>query len=267
MKNQLLASSCLISLVLTFSCGGGNNSTTTIPTERVCYHNGTISTNTTWNDTCIHVIDGNLYVEGVSGAILKIEANTTVKVNSGYALYIGYGNPGGLIVEGTSSQSVTFTANTPSPTRGYWVGIIFGDQAFNSSYISNATIKYAGGESGYSLGDAAIIADGAGINVKILNSKITESADMGILFTGANGFAPGSVNNTISNCTSYPISIPANFASTVEPGTYTGNGQNFILVNTQLGSGDGWKVTDSGTLENVGIPYYVNGERLTRKIV
>ncbi|OMH41212.1 hypothetical protein BLW93_00655 [Desulfurobacterium indicum] len=33
-----------------------------------------------------------------------------------------------------------------------------------------------------------------------------------------------------------------------------------ILVNTQLGSGDGWKVTDNGTWENVGIPYYVNGD-------
>ncbi len=262
MKKQFLVLSGISLLLLTASCGGGGD--TEVPasasSERICYHNETISTDTTWNDTCTHVIDGDLYIKNASGATLKVEANTTIKVNKGYAIYVGSGNPGGLILNGTSDRPVTITANSPSPTKGYWTGIIFEDQALSSSYISNATIMYAGGDSGYSLGDAAIIADGALINIKILNSKITESADIGILFTGGNGFAQGSINNTITNCTGFPISIPANFASTVKPGEYTGNGQNYILVNTQLGSGDGWKVTDSGTWENVGVPYYVNGD-------
>ncbi|WP_457567283.1 hypothetical protein [Desulfurobacterium sp.] len=259
MKKQLFTSSLIITLFFS-GCGGGGSTSSSITSPGICYHNGTISTNATWSDNCTHVINGNLYIESTSGAILKIEANTTIKVNNGCAIYVGDSNPGGLIVKGTIDKPVTFTANSLSPPRGYWVGIIFGNQALTSSYISNATIAYAGGNSGYSLGDAAVIDDGDNINLKILNSKITESGDMGILFTGANGFAPSSTNNTITNCTGFPVSIPANFASTVEPGTYTGNGQNFILVNTQLGSGEGWKVTDNGTWENVGIPYYVNGD-------
>src|SRR5262249_22618278 len=103
----------------------------------------TAGVNTTWKSVGLpYVSTGTVTVGGASTPVLTIQAGVTVKFNSAQSLVIGNvsGSPGGLSAVGTSGSPITFTANTGSPTPGYWKYIDFEPYATASSQISYATV-------------------------------------------------------------------------------------------------------------------------------
>ena len=83
-----------------------------------------ITSNTTWTNNNIYLLDGFVYVN--SGATLTIQPGTIIKgslPNKG-ALIIRQG--GVLIANGTATQPIVFTSNQPAGSRapGDWGGVI-----------------------------------------------------------------------------------------------------------------------------------------------
>lgn len=102
---------------------------------------GTISANTTWAPA------GNPYtvtcnVTVNKGVVLTISPGTIVLFNQGTGLTVN----GVLKAPGTASSRITFTANTSTPTRGYWTAITA--NAGGVAILVYAMASYGGGSSG-----------------------------------------------------------------------------------------------------------------------
>jgi len=237
------------------SGGGGGN-----PAQET-HHSGTISSDETWDAQHIHIVDDNLYIE--DNATVTIEAGATVKVNQNVFIYVGYNSPGGLVAVGTASKRITFTANTPHPSAGFWGGIYFAESAFSTSKLEFCDIEYAGADSGWGEGDGGVLIQGSGATgpaIKVANCNIryigaTNSGAFGIVLGWGGHFAANSENNTITDCDGYPLKIDAAFAHTLALGSFTGNGIDRILVNTD--SSSAYAVQTTCTWINPGVPYEI----------
>ena len=102
---------------------------------------GTISSDTRWSSGN-YIVTGDVTVN--NNATLTIDPGVTVKFDSAKTLKIA--STGHLIAEGTATNTILFTADTASPTKGYWDKIEIDSSA--SGTISNATVLY-GGYNGY----------------------------------------------------------------------------------------------------------------------
>ena len=87
-----------------------------------------ITTNTTWSNTQVHVVDGFIRVQ--NGATLTIEPGTRIEGNSS-------NNPSGLLIErgsyivavGNSNQPIVFSCNAAIKTKGCWAGLVIAGKA------------------------------------------------------------------------------------------------------------------------------------------
>ena len=248
-------------VLLLWGCGdGGGSGGGGTPTQEI-HHSGTVSSDETWDAQHIHIVDDNLYIE--NNATVTIEAGATVKVNQNVFIYVGYNSPGGLVAVGTAPKRITFTANTPHPSAGFWGGIYFAESAFPTSKLEFCDIEYAGDDSGWGEGDGGVLIQGSGATgpaIKVANCNIRyigapNSGAFGIVLAWGGHFAANSEGNTITNCDGYPIKIDAAFAHTLSLGSFTGNGIDRILVNTD--SSSAYAVQTTCTWINPGVPYEI----------
>ena len=138
----------------------------------------TISGNYTWlNQGVPYTLDGTMRLGSVNGTTLTISAGTVIKFTSGSSIDVSYWNENNakLIVNGTASENVTFTSNSPSPRKGDWNGIRFYSDVTGSK-LNYCNISYAGGSS-YG---AIYLSDSGNNTVTITNSKISNSSSFGI---------------------------------------------------------------------------------------
>ena len=104
---------------------------------------GTIVTNQTWTAAgSPYVLTCNVAVAGAATPVLTIQAGVTVKFCQWCGLSIGNGAPGGISVQGTSSQHVTFTSNQVTPSAGYHNGIQLSTSATATSSVAYADVLY-----------------------------------------------------------------------------------------------------------------------------
>jgi hypothetical protein len=234
--------------------------TASLPPLPQVTHSGTISSDETWDAAHLHVVNGNVYVESAGAATLTIEAGAFVVFNFGCFIHVGYNNPGGLRAVGDAVNRITFTANSPSPTKGFWGGIYFHDLAYD--YDSNPAtgcimdycdVAWGGYPSGWGRGNGAILVEGltTGPSIQISNCNVTNSSAFGILMGDGGMFATGSSGNTVSDCNSYPVGIDANEAGTLRAGTYTGNTIDAIEIDSY------YSVDTTATWANPGVPYVI----------
>ena len=123
--------------------------TTALPTIRVLVaqtvHSADIITNEAWTAAQNpHVVTGYLRIR--NGATLTIEDGAEVRFDAAAGLQVGdttLGQTGGLVMQGTPG-SITLTANTGSPTPGFWRGIEVQDGLAVPAW-TNVLIEWAGG--------------------------------------------------------------------------------------------------------------------------
>lgn len=164
-----------------------------------------------------YILNGTVVIE--DGGRLNIPAGTTIKAREGFSSYLLVAQGGKLYAEGTATNPVIFTANTTSPSSGYWGGIIINGRApisgtnanmsdtglteidnnyryggsvanDNSGVLSYVQILYAGARSTADIEHNGLTLNGVGNGTTIENIYILESADDAIEFFG------GTVNVT-----------------------------------------------------------------------
>ena len=146
------------------------------------------------------------------------------------------------------SLPILFTANTASPTAGYWKGISFGSTSANSQ-ITYSTIEYGGGG-----GNGNIRSSGAVIQIQ--NDIIRYSSNYGIYATGVTNITLS--NNTFTNNSSYAASLGFNSGTftSLAGNSGSGNGKNGIALSGSIGSNTTLPV-------NPGFPYIIPGSGLS----
>lgn len=107
---------------------------------------GVVDLNTTWKQLPVpYVITNDVVVQKPAATpILTIAAGTTVKFNAGRSLKIAESHPGRLAAVGTSASRIVFTANSASPSPGFWRGIQVHPLAAAASRIAYADVSYGG---------------------------------------------------------------------------------------------------------------------------
>lgn len=97
-----------------------------------------ITSNTTWSNTQVHVIDGFIRVQ--NNATLTIAAGTRIEGNSS-------NNPSGLLIErgakivavGNVNEPIVFTCNAAVKFKGCWAGLILAGRAPINTNLANTT--------------------------------------------------------------------------------------------------------------------------------
>ena len=106
-------------------------------------HCSNVTSDETWGPDVIHLVTCDIFVAGATNPALTIADGTTVRFAAGADLYVGYGNPGKLVVEGDSA-GVLFTADSPVPSPGSWNGVSLWNQD-SGSELTGLTVEYGGG--------------------------------------------------------------------------------------------------------------------------
>jgi flagellar hook assembly protein FlgD len=229
---------------------------------------GGISTNTTWTlANSPYVVSGDFAVGSPGNPVLTIEPGVVVKFNSGAVLKLGYiyfgtPHPGRLLAVGTAARPIVFTANTASPTAGYWQGIQLFSTGGTGSSIAYAIVKYGGSVSG---GGIRIIDSSpslqnvtsqnnlhSGISCEgssspLITASMSTANPVGLYLTTPS--APSLQALTISSNTGFAISLDSKVTLGAVSGiTATGNGNNAVEVRFN-------GIDVNTTWRNVGIPY------------
>ena len=175
---------------------------------------GSYTTNQTWTTAgSPYILTCSVTIGGPAAPVLTINAGVTVKVGAGSSLLISDGNAGGISVQGTSAQHVTFTASTGT-TSGYWDSIQLNTLATSTSSITYADVFYS---------TRGIIFAGSGSptfsNVKIQYASLTA-------FTVQSGSPTISAATLTNN----------QWGLAVTGGTPTINGSSAISSNTNGGA-------------------------------
>jgi YVTN family beta-propeller protein len=142
--------------------------TTSLPVIRVfsviTTHSADITADESWlASQNPHVVTGYLRVR--NGATLSIGPGALVKFDAGAGLQVGdtaLGQTGGLAMDGTTA-GITLTANTASPTPGFWKGIEV-QRGFVVPAWRNALIEWGGGTrapAGAVAAEACVLLDNA----------------------------------------------------------------------------------------------------------
>src|SRR5688572_9145184 len=241
---------------------------------------GAIGASTTWTlSASPYIVTGDVTVGGASSPILTIEPGVKIKFNAGRTLIVGYGgSPGGLQAAGTSSRPITFTANSDSPTAGFWKGIQFNSGTTPVSRIAYATVSYGGEAGGYRGGIAVDNCSPtienttvqtnsyAGITLRaggapiVRNSTIIGNSGIGVI-VGV-GSSPTLESLTVTNNTGFALFTHAKVTvASISGLTLAGNGTNAV----ELWHGDYEYVDVDTTWKNPGVPYVVTHDIDLRK--
>ena len=206
---------------------------------------GSITTNTTWSPSDSPII-ATCDVTIAAGVTLTIQPGTILKFNSGTGIIIS--TTGTLNAVGTVEQPILFTANTATPTAGYWKGINFGATSANS-VLDHVIVEYGGS------GTGNVRTSGAVIQVK--NSVIRYSSNYGIYGTNLNNITIS--NNIFTNNAGYAAFMTLSNGSITSPisSTGTNNGKNGIAFNGSLG------INTSLSGNNNDFPYIISSSGIT----
>ncbi len=177
-----------------------------------------IASDTTWDGAFTYYILNNITVN--NGVRLTIMPGAIIKFYSGTSLTIH----GSIYAVGNSDECITFTANTNSPSPGYWGSIYFDDPDTNCQ-MTFCDIEY-GGDS-----QPMVKLYQAASYVSFNECNFRYSGNMGLDTDGATNLA-SLYNCSFSNCYGIPLNIwPQNYSLITGSFNCYGNSDNTIHIN------------------------------------
>jgi hypothetical protein len=137
---------------------------------------GDLDASTTWvaPGTPI-VVTELLRVQGAATPVLTIGAGMAFKFAAAMGIWVGYGDPGKLVVNGTAAARVDMTSLASAPRAGDWQGIIVWNAA--EATLAYTDIAYAGG---YASAAGGVAANSNDSRVSLSNCSVTGSAGYGV---------------------------------------------------------------------------------------
>jgi hypothetical protein len=193
--------------------------------------NGNIETSATWTLAgSPYIINGDYLIQGETNPIITIEAGVQVRFVAGASLALGFTSssalPGGMVVNGTAANPVTFTAHTATPTPGFWECVRSRTYATQNYVSFNYTIFEYGGNGGTGMFDVS------GGNPAFDHCTFRYSSNFGIYHGSSSVTA--TVNNTaFNNNGSYPMYWNCTLAGSIGTGnTFSGNTYQRILLKS-----------------------------------
>ncbi len=203
-----------------------------------------------------YIINGNISVYGYGVPILTIEAGVEVKFNAGASLIIGYSassHGGGIVANGSQENPVLFTANTDTPSEGYWNCLRTNSYTYTASTFTHTIFEYGGSDTGM-------------FNVNNYQAHLTPQFDHCVFRHSANyglyhiGFDVGASvqNSSFENNLGYPLHTNAEQAHKLGAGnTFSGNGTDRVLLrNVAISTPQTWL--------DQGVPYEAENDLQVR---
>jgi hypothetical protein len=214
-------------------------------------HKDTISADETWKAADgPHVVTFGIKV--AKGATLTIEPCAEVRIQKQYAIVV----EGALVANGTPSNPISFVPDDPSMPWGYLQ--VFAPGTMSLAY---ATVSGGGGETTNSFGMIEARGDQTLPAQKILkldHVTLTDSAAFGVSLRAGGAFTDDSQAVTITKSKSAAMRILPRLAGNVPTGTYTGNADDSIVVETEA---YGEVNYEDVTFHDRGVPYKIGGDK------
>jgi hypothetical protein len=229
------------------------NSTFTGNTLQAIELRGSVSRSQTWaNPGAPYVINGQVAVGSATSPTLTIAAGTVFRFGPEGTLDIGaYDLEGGLIVDGTATAPVLFTADSATPQPGHWQGVVLATRTSSNTRISHATIEYGGRTESDPV--ANLILTGPNVRAVVDNVLVRKGLSYGVSLERRAAFGPGSTKLSAHDNGGYAILASANEVGSIPTGgTFQGNGNNAVELIP------GVSVGTTQTWPNLGIPYVIN---------
>lgn len=250
------------------SGGGGNTNQNDNTSDGVCgagvlgptTHTGSdITSDTTWTAAASpHIVTGSLTIR--NGATLTIEPCVNVQLDAGVQIRAGLSSlddPGTLIALGTADEPITFSASMTDRWKNLLV------QHPGSAQLANVTFTDGGSDETTYDGATLVVWGDSNASLKkiidVNNVTISGSAGYGMLLDRWGAFTDASTGLTITGSGAtlaefpYPVHADVQLLGSLPPGTYTGNATDEFFVSPRGG------VIEDMTLQNLGIPYHIDG--------
>jgi hypothetical protein len=228
-------------------------------------HCGALASSETWSQGD-HVVTCDVSVD--NGYVLSIDPGANIEMDTGTSVTVGTTGSGELYAVGTSTNAIVFTSHQTTPQAGDWDGVYLGSGTSGNTSLDFVKFEYGGAgnacldvDASVNLGLSDIKAhycSGSGIHQRGVPVTIT---DADLQYNGSNGIyvktGSGlmSFSGTVTNNSSYPVSIPASVADQldVSTSTYSGNTSDYIALR-------GDTITADLTLPGVDVDYRVVGD-------
>ncbi len=204
----------------------------------VIEHKKDITADETWSNKYVHLVTDFI---AVKNATLTIEEGTVVKFKKAAGLSFGYYETqmSKLIAKGTADKRIVFTSEKPTPKKGDWNGILFGEYTSTESIMEYCDITFAGGYNNSSVNNSgSIMLSDASILFNY--NKVHSSSSNGIYCSDEGRFGSFVGNEVGYNCEGNSIYIYAKNVHTlgVEKGERSkieNSSLHGIYVNTYNG--------------------------------
>ena len=205
-------------------------------------HCGALASSETWAAgdhlvTCDVTVDNNY--------VLSIDPGAKIAMDSGTSVKVGTLGSGEIYAIGSSLDPVVFTSHQSPPSAGDWDGVYIGSGTTGNTDLQYVTFEYGGAGNACLDIDASVnlaltdikaeYCQGSGIHqrgtpVTITNADLQYNGANGIYVKTGSGLS--SFSGTVSNNTSYPVSIPASVADMLDvtSSTYSGNTVDYIAL-------------------------------------
>ncbi len=206
---------------------------------------GNVDKTAIWKNLGVPYRADTFYVKGsATPQKLTLEAGVTLQMRPSQSINID--TAGGLYLAGTAAAPVKITSSETSPSAGDWGYIEFrSDSTAADNVIEHAIVEYGG--KGYG---AIYVA--ASASVKITDSTVQHSEDVGLQVVSDTSARRGFPGNTITDNAQGPIRAKANVIGQIGAGTYTSGGVNDVIRV------DGGTVSKNATWGAWGVPYRVD---------
>lgn len=191
-----------------------------------------------------YVLEGNWRLEAPvevkPGVRILVRANAVININAS----------GSFKAEGAADAPIYIEGEQDS--KGFWRHISVGSNSLNN-VLDYCIISNGGGGNTLASGNGTIRIE-SNSQIAITNTTIRQSDRYGIVASSGQGFGIAAFsNNTIHDCTSYPVSLYINQISEIdETSEYYDNGFNLIEVKSQT-------IEGNLSIQKASVPYLING--------